>query len=51
MVDGDHRVGIYALKDMPAGQELLYNYLYTKDQAPEWAMPLSDKIPTKLLTK
>lgn len=37
MVDGSHRVGIFALKDLVAGQELLYNYLYTPDQAPEWA--------------
>lgn len=26
MVDGDHRVAIYAAKDIAAGTELLYNY-------------------------
>jgi SET domain-containing protein len=26
MVDGDHRVGLYAMKDMAAGEELFYNY-------------------------
>lgn len=26
MVDGDHRVAIYAAKDIPTGTELLYNY-------------------------
>lgn len=26
MVDGDHRVAIYAAQDIPTGTELLYNY-------------------------
>ena len=26
MVDGDHRVAIYAARDIVAGTELLYNY-------------------------
>lgn len=37
MVDGNHRVGIFAIRDIPAGQELLYDYLYQPEQAPEWA--------------
>ncbi len=37
VIDGDHRVGIFALKDIKAGEELLYNYLYTQEQAPDWA--------------
>jgi SET domain-containing protein len=26
MVDGDHRVAIFAAKDIPTGTELLYDY-------------------------
>lgn len=37
MVDGNHRVGIFAIRDIPAGQELLYDYLYQPEQAPGWA--------------
>ncbi|BDA50448.1 Histone-lysine N-methyltransferase EZH1 [Coccomyxa sp. Obi] len=38
MVDGDHRVGIFACKDIAPGTELFYDYCYSKDQAPKWAL-------------
>ena len=37
IVNGSHRVGIYAARDLPACTELTYDYLYASDQAPEWA--------------
>lgn len=40
MVDGHHRVAIYARDDIQAGQELLYDYGYEKElgeHAPQWA--------------
>ena len=37
MVDGNHRVGIFASCDIDAGQELMYDYLYQPDKAPKWA--------------
>ncbi len=41
MVDGDHRVGIFACKDIEPGTELFYDYCYSKDQAPIWALLLT----------
>lgn len=32
-VDGDHRVGIFARKDLPAGSELFYNYRWVTQDA------------------
>ncbi len=37
LVDGDHRVGIYARKDIPPGTELTYDYCYATEHAPSWA--------------
>jgi len=37
LVDGDHRVGVYAARDLPAGAELFYDYMYEPEKAPRWA--------------
>ncbi|RLN19692.1 histone-lysine N-methyltransferase EZ3 isoform X3 [Panicum miliaceum] len=37
LVAGDHRVGIYAKEHIEASEELLYDYRYGPDQAPDWA--------------
>ena len=45
MVDGDHRVGIFACKDIAPGTELFYDYCYSKDQAPKWALCVDNAKP------
>lgn len=42
LVDGEHRVAIYARKDIAPGQEIFYDYKYEADKAPEWAREDSD---------
>ena len=41
-VDGDHRVGIFAARDMEAGTELYYDYKYDTACAPVWAKRFTD---------
>nr|GMD58637.1 Histone-lysine N-methyltransferase EZ1 [Ipomoea batatas] len=40
VVGGEHRLGIFALKDINAGDELLCDYQYDPDTCPAWAKDL-----------
>eukprot|EP00798_Chlamydomonas_sp_ICE-L_P004266 gene4266-14377_t len=37
LVDGDHRVAIFANKNISAGEKLLNDCHYEREQAPDWA--------------
>ncbi|KAK9846547.1 hypothetical protein WJX81_006349 [Elliptochloris bilobata] len=39
LVQGDHRVAILAVHDIPAGQELMLDYRYDRARAPAWHNP------------
>ena len=48
MIDGEHRVGIYAKVDLPAGTELFYDYGYHSSDGfcPQWGdEPVGGKRP------
>ena len=42
-VDGEQRIGLYARRNIEAGDELTFDYKYTLDAAPDWA---KEKEPT-----
>jgi histone-lysine N-methyltransferase EZH2 len=48
LVGGDHRVGIYAMEDIKAGEEILYHYHYNEEQKqPPWLLKLLDEASSK----
>eukprot|EP00656_Telonema_subtile_P030663 TRINITY_DN33641_c0_g1_i1.p1 TRINITY_DN33641_c0_g1~~TRINITY_DN33641_c0_g1_i1.p1 ORF type:complete len:496 (+),score=105.38 TRINITY_DN33641_c0_g1_i1:290-1777(+) len=36
MVNGDHRIGIFAKEDIAAGTEIMYDYMYRGSAQPNW---------------
>lgn len=40
---GDHRVAIHVERNMESGEEIFYDYNYTENQAPDWALTEADR--------
>jgi hypothetical protein len=40
LVNGEHRIGLFAKQKMFAGQELTYDYNFKQGNAPSWAKKL-----------
>jgi SET domain len=47
LVGGEHRIGLYAARDIPAGEEILYCYhmATTGDDAPKWCRATGPTLP------